>query len=70
VYRFRVNLSSGQTSTLDVDEIKPGTTTLQVNELHRDRVRLLVMDAASRDQVERVMAPIFAKSAELDEMPP
>jgi hypothetical protein len=68
VYRFRVNVPSGQTSTLDVDEIKPGTTTFQVNELHRDRVRLLVTNAASRDQVERAMAPIFAKSAELDEI--
>jgi hypothetical protein len=68
VHRFRVSVPPGQTATLDVDEIKPGTTTFQVTQLHRDRVRVLVTSTASRDQVERAMAPIFAKSAELDEI--
>jgi hypothetical protein len=68
VHRFRVSVSPGQTVTLDVDEIKPGTTTFEVTQLHRDRLRVLVTSAESRDQVERAMAPIFAKSAELDQI--
>jgi hypothetical protein len=68
VHRFRVSVPPGQTATLDVDEIKPGTTTFQVTQLHRDRLRVLVTSAVSRDQVEQAMVPIFAKSAELDQI--
>jgi hypothetical protein len=68
VHRFRVNVPAGQTATLDVDEVKPGTVTFQVTELHRDRLRLIFTSSDSREQAERAMAPIFAKSAELDEI--
>jgi hypothetical protein len=68
VHRFRVSVPPGQTTVLDVDEIKPGATTFQVTELHRERLELLVTSSDSRQTVERAMAPIFAKSAELDEV--
>jgi len=66
VHRFRVSVPAGQTFTLDVNEVRPGTTTFSITELHRERLRLLVANPNSRDAVERAMAPVFAKSAELD----
>jgi hypothetical protein len=66
VHRFRVTVAAGQTTTLDVDEVRPGTTTIRVNELHRDRLRVLISGDEARGTVERAMEPVFAKSAELD----
>jgi hypothetical protein len=68
VHRFRLTVPAGQTATVDVDEIKTGARTFQVTELHRERLRLIVTNAESRAQLERTMAPVFAKSAELDEI--
>lgn len=65
-HRFRVSVPAGETATLDVDEVRPGTATIGINELHRDRLRVLISGADARDSVEQAMAPIFAKSAELD----
>jgi len=68
VHRFRVTVPPGQTTTLDVDEIKPGATTYRVTEFHRDRLLALAVSGTARAEVERAMAPVFAKSAELDEI--
>jgi hypothetical protein len=68
VHRFRVTVPPGQTTTLSVDEIKPGATTYAVTELHRDRLLALAVGGTARAEVERAMAPVFAKSAELDEI--
>ncbi len=65
-HRFRVSVPAGQTATLNVDEVRPGATTITVNDLHRDRLRVMIAGAEARASVEQAMAPIFAKSAELD----
>jgi len=68
VHRFRVSVPAGQAIALDVDEVRPGATTFQVTELHHERLQMLVTSGESRQQVERAMAPLFAKSAEIEEI--
>jgi hypothetical protein len=65
VHRFRVTAAPGQTTTFDVDEIRVGSTTAAVGEFHRDFL-MLMADGTRREVLERAMAPVFAKRAELD----
>ena len=65
VHRFRVTAAPGQTTTFDVDEVRVGATTVAVGDFHRDRL-MLIADGNRREVLERAMAPIFAKRAELD----
>ncbi len=65
VHRFRVTAASGQTTTFDVDEVRMGATTVAVGEFNRDRLTLIA-DGSRREVLERAMAPVFVKRAELD----
>jgi hypothetical protein len=65
VHRFRVTAAPGQTTTFDIDEMRMGVTTAAVGEFHRDRL-MLIADGSRREVLERAMAPVFAKRAELD----
>jgi hypothetical protein len=66
VHRFRVIVPPGQTATLDVDELRPGATTYSINELHRDRLLVMAGPGTARAALDRAMAPVFAKSVEID----
>ena len=66
VHRFRLTVLPGQTTTLDVDEVKPGATTYSINDFHRDRLLVMAGPGNARAALERAMAPVFAKSVELD----
>lgn len=65
VHRFRVMAAPGQTTTFDVDEVRVGATTVAVGEFDRDRL-MLIAEGNRREVLERAMAPVFAKRAELD----
>ena len=64
MHRFRVTAAPGQTTTFDVDEMRMGATTVAVGEFDRDRL-MLIADGNRREVLERAMAPLFAKRAEL-----
>jgi hypothetical protein len=64
-HRFRVTAAPGQTTTFDVDEVRVGATTIAVGDFHRDGL-MLIADGNRREALERAMAPVFAKRAELD----
>ena len=66
VHRFRVTVPSGQTVSLEVDELRPGATTYSINELHRDRLIVMAGAGTARAALESAMAPVFAKSVEID----
>ncbi|MGE3889345.1 MAG: carboxypeptidase regulatory-like domain-containing protein [Vicinamibacterales bacterium] len=68
VHRFRVTVPPGQTTTLDVDEIKPGATTFSVHQLDREGLLRIAISAAARAEVERALAPVFEKAAELEQV--
>jgi hypothetical protein len=65
VHRFRVTAPPAQTTTFDVDEVRMGVTAVAVGDFHPDRL-VLIADGNRREVLERVMAPVFAKRAELD----
>ncbi len=65
VHRFRVMAAPGQTTTFDVDEVRVGATTVAVGGFDRDRL-MLSAEGNRREVLERAMAPVFAKRAELD----
>jgi hypothetical protein len=66
VHRFRVTVPPGQTTTLDVNELRTDATTLSVSEFHHDRLVLVASGGDARVALERAMAPVFAKRAELE----
>ena len=67
VHRFRVTAPAGQTTTFHVDEVLQGATTFAVAEFHRERLLAITAERGdARAALEKAMAPIFAKSAELD----
>jgi hypothetical protein len=66
VHRFRVTVPPSQTATLEVDELRPGATTYSINELHRDRLLVMAGPGTARGALESAMAPVFAKSVEID----
>ncbi|MCC7179686.1 MAG: carboxypeptidase regulatory-like domain-containing protein [Acidobacteria bacterium] len=68
VHRFRVTVPPGQTTTLDVDEIKPGATTFAVHQLDREGLLRIAISGAARAEVERALAPVFEKAAELEQI--
>ena len=65
VHRFRATVPRGQTLTLHVDEIKLADIRVAVREFHSDRLTM-VAAGETRIAVERALAPLFAKSAEID----
>jgi hypothetical protein len=66
VHRFRVAVPASETATLDIDEVRPGASSFAVAEFHRDHLMVFTQQSHGRSVLERVMAPIYAKSAELD----
>jgi hypothetical protein len=65
VHRFRVTAAPGDTTTFDVDERRVGATTVALADFPRDTL-VLAADGTRREVLERAMAPVFAKRAELD----
>ena len=65
VHRFRVMAAPGQTTTVNVDEVRVGATTVALADFQRDTL-VVIADGNRRDVLERAMAPVFAKRAELD----
>jgi hypothetical protein len=65
VHRFRVTAAPGETTTFDVDERRVGATTVALAEFPRDTL-VVIADGTRREVLERAMAPVFAKRAELD----
>jgi hypothetical protein len=65
VHRFRVTAAPGETTAFDVDERRVGATTVALADFPRDTL-VVIADGTRREVLERAMAPVFAKRAELD----
>jgi hypothetical protein len=68
VHRFRVTVPAGQTTTLDVDEIKGFGVTAEMLKMGVEDLRLVITNAESRASVERALAPLAAKAAEVEQI--
>jgi hypothetical protein len=68
VHRFRVTVPAGQTTTLDVDEIKGSGVTAEMLKMGMEDLRLVITNAESRASVERALAPLAAKAAEVEQI--
>jgi hypothetical protein len=66
VHRFRVTAPPGQTTILEVNELRTEATTLSVGEFDHNRLTLIAQGGDARIALERALAPVFAKRAELD----
>jgi hypothetical protein len=65
VYRFRVAVETGETTTLAVAESRPISTRVALSDVTSDHVAMLVQEGVSRAELQPALQPILDKKAEI-----